>query len=206
MKQIVVAVLFSMILGGGKMTTILATKQAAFQNALVAHGRSPEIAEVDDLYGWLIGSWDLECYDYFPDGSKRRTQGEVHFAWVLEGRAMQDIWIMPRRSQRPPKSDTPRNTYGTTLRVWDPALKAWRITWINPASNYRDELIGRRRGKDIVQVGTHADGTPIRWIFSEITPNSFRWTGEALASDGKTWKMEAEFHATRLKGENDEQR
>jgi hypothetical protein len=191
---------------GGTMTTILAAKQTDFTRALIANELSPEIPEADDLYGWLVGSWDLECYDYFPDGITRRSQGEVHFARVLEGRAIQDIWIMPRRSERPPMADTPRNTYGTTLRVWDPALKAWRITWINPASNYRDELIGRGSGKDIVQVGTHANGTPIRWIFSEITPISFRWTGEALASDGTTWKIEAEFHATRVKGENDEQR
>jgi len=62
----------------------------------------------------------------------------------------------------------------------------------------RDELIGRRSGKEIVQVGTHGNGTPIRWIFTDITPDSFRWTGEALEPDGKTWKLEAEFRARRM--------
>jgi hypothetical protein len=83
--------------------------------------------------------------------------------------------------------------------VWDPAIQAWRATWINPVTGARDELIGCRSGHDIVQIGTHANGTPIRWIFTEITPNSFRWIGEALESDGKTWKLEAEFHATRMR-------
>ena len=87
--------------------------------------------------------------------------------------------------------------YGTTLRVWDPSLQAWRITWINPVSGGRDELIGRRSGDDIVQVGTHADGTPIRWSFTEIAPDSFRWIGEALLPDGRTWKLEGEFRARR---------
>jgi len=47
--------------------------------------------------------------------------------------------------------------------------------------------------KDIVQVGTHADGTPFRWPFTGITPDSFRWTGEVLEPDGKTWLMKASF-------------
>jgi hypothetical protein len=61
----------------------------------------------------------------------------------------------------------------------------------------RDELIGRRSGADIVQVGIHSDGTPIRWIFTEIAPDSFRWIGEALQPDGRTWKLEGEFRARR---------
>ena len=40
---------------------------------------------------------------------------------------------------------------------------------------------------------------PIRWLFTETTPDSFRWTGEALAADGRTWTLEAEFRATRMR-------
>ncbi len=188
------------------MTTFSALQASGFEDALVAPGRSAEIPEAADAYGWLIGSWDLECHDYFADGTKRHSQGEVHFAWVLEGRAVQDIWIMPRRSQRPPAQGSPRNTYGTTVRAWDAALQAWRVSWINPASGHREELIGRRQGKDVVQVGARPNGQPVRWMFTEITPDSFHWTGEALAADGKTWTMEAEFFATRMNGEKNEER
>ena len=58
-------------------------------------------------------------------------------------------------------------------------------------------LVGRRIGKDIVQVGQFPDGTPIRWMFTEITQDSFRWTGEALDTDGKSWKLQGDFRATR---------
>ena len=155
----------------------------SFVEAIVAKGRSPEIPEAADVYGWLIGAWDLDVW-YLVRGDEW-TKGEVHFGWVLEGRAVQDVWIMPA------------NTYGTTLRVWDSSIQAWRVTWINPPSGRRNELIGRRIGDEIVQVGTHADGTPIRWKFSEISSDSFRWTGEALQADGVTWKLEAEFRAKR---------
>jgi hypothetical protein len=54
----------------------------------------------------------------------------------------------------------------TLACVWDASIAAWRITYINPVTRQRDELIGRRIGEDIVQVGTHQEGTPIRWNFT----------------------------------------
>ena len=80
-------------------------------------------------------------------------KGEVHAGWVLEGRAVQDVWIMPRRLDRSEQLDKKMNMYGTTLRVWDPAIEAWRITWRNPAGDHHEEQIGRRSGKDVVQIG-----------------------------------------------------
>lgn len=160
---------------------------------------STEIPESADAYGWLIGSWELDVLRYGVDVAALRIKGEAHFEWVLEGRAVQDIWIMPARSLRTVGMDRSRNMYGTTLRVWDPSIDAWRITWMNPVTGLRDELIGRWQGKDVVQIGTHPNGTPIRWIFNEITANSFHWTGEALEEDGKTWRLEGEFRATRIR-------
>jgi hypothetical protein len=169
-----------------------------FPPALLATGRSPEIPEAADVYGWLVGSWELDVRHYGVDVSALGIKGEVQFEWALEGRAVQDVWIMPRRSARTSELAKANNMYGTTLRVWDGTIQAWRVTWINPVTGARAELIGRWSGNDVVQVGTHADGTPIRWIFSEITPDSFRWTGEALNPDGKTWRLEGEFRAKRV--------
>ena len=164
---------------------------------LFAKGRASDIPEAQDLYGWLIGGWDLDIRNYWKDVSTLGLKGEAHFAWVLEGRAVQDVWIMPRRSDRGGTYEHGVNSYGTTLRVWDPAIQAWRVTWINPAQGARCELVGRRIGADIVQVGQFPDGTPIRWMFTEITKDSFRWTGEALDADGKTWKLQGDFRARR---------
>ena len=183
------------------MTTIATEERADFYAALAAPGRSPEIPELADAYGWLIGSWELDIRRYRVDVSERHIKGEAHFSWVLEGRAVQDVWIMPQRAERSADLDKTCNMFGTTLRVWDPAIQAWRVTWINPVTGVRDELIGRWSvpGKEIMQVGTHANGTPIRWTFSEITPDSFRWTGETLQPDGKTWNLEGEFLARRIR-------
>jgi len=171
-----------------------------FVSSLIASGRSPEIPESADVYGWLVGSWDLEVLHYKTiDLSLQNIRGEVHFCWVLEGRAIQDVWIMARIADRQPDTDRTNNMYGTTLRIWDPAISAWRIRWTNPVNGHEERQTGRKVDTDIVQVGARMDGTPTRWRFTEITPNSFHWIGEALEPDGKTWKVEGEFKARRVK-------
>lgn len=169
-----------------------------FFSVISAEGRSSEIPEEHDVYGWLVGSWDLEVLHYKAlDVRSQRITGEVHFGWVLEGRAIQDVWIMPRVADRGPESDRVNNMFGTTLRIWDAAVQAWRIRWFNPVTGHEERQMGRRIGAEIVQTGARADGTATRWRFTEITADSFRWIGEALELDGKSWKVEGEFRARR---------
>ena len=175
------------------MMTPMVQEKVDFLTVLAAPGRSREIPESMDVYGWLVGSWDLDVVRYRGiDVSARGLTGEVHFGWVLEGWAIQDVWIMPRRADRTGREEKTQNMYGTTFRMWDPAIQAWRITWKNPVAGHYEEQIGRRIGQDIVQIGTRANGTLTRWMFTEITPDSFRWTGDALDVDGTTWKPEGE--------------
>ena len=102
-----------------------------------------------------------------------------------------------RRASRMAR-DPMNDMYGSTLRAWDPALRAWRIAWNNPARGHREMQIGRRIGEEIVQTGARADGQATRWRFTDIGVNRFHWIGEALGADGKTWRLEGEFIATRM--------
>jgi hypothetical protein len=174
--------------------------QSGFNPVLVAPGRARDIPADADLYGFLVGSWalDVRCYAGV-DVSGTGLRGEVHAAWVLEGRAVQDVWIMPERAARHTGLSHQRNMYGTTLRLWDPTLGAWRIHWSNPAGHHYEQQIGRRAGADIVQLGTRANGTATRWRFVEIAADSFHWIGEALQPDGSAWALEGEFLARRVR-------
>ncbi len=174
------------------------TTNAGFLTLLPAQQRSAEIPESSDVYGWLVGSWELDVLHFRTiDLSSQSLKGEAHFAWALEGRAIQDVWIMPRAADRTSSTDRANNMYGTTLRVWDASIRAWRIRWINPVSGHEERQTGRRIGDEIVQIGARPDGTPTRWRFTAITPDSFHWIGEVLEPDGKTWKLEGEFKARR---------
>jgi hypothetical protein len=131
------------------------------------------------------------------EGVTRKSIGEAHFARVLEGRAVQDVFINPRRADRGPSMPRFANWFGTTLRVYDPRMRAWRVSWLNPQDGVRAELVGRREGSTIVQEGKFPDGTPIRWTFSEITDSSFRWRGERWERDG-TWRLQVELRGRRM--------
>ena len=115
-----------------------------------------------------------------------KGKGEIHAIWALDGRAIQDVWILPGFF------------YGTTLRIYDPALDAWHIHWNDPLKQYYPRQIGRARGRDIVQDGTTEDGTPVRWSFTDLAPNSFRWLGERSLDGGASWHLQADFHTRRI--------
>ena len=109
------------------MSPARAEEPTGFHAVLAATGRSPAIPESMDVYGWLVGSWELDVLRYAGvDVAERGLKGEVHFGWVLEGRAIQDVWIMPPRSERTGREAATQNMYGTTFRMWDPAIQAWR--------------------------------------------------------------------------------
>ena len=180
------------------MAIIETDKQIDFHDALAAPGRSPEIPEAADVFGWFVGDWELDIHRYWSvDVRARGIKGEIHVGWVLEGRAIQDVWIMPPRPDRTGKVDKKLNMYGSTLRAWDPTIQAWRIVWVNPAGDHYEQQVARWSGKDVVQVGARCDGTTTRWTFSEIKGDAFHWTGEALAAAGRSWTLEGDFRARR---------
>jgi hypothetical protein len=111
--------------------------------------------------------------------------------------------MIPRRADRRPGAPVmpvAGNWYGTTLRVYDPSLDAWRIYWIDPATNSFRQQIGRRRGSDIVQEGTTESGALSRWSFTAITPRSFHWKGEASLDNAASWRLMVEVLAERVTG------
>lgn len=162
---------------------------SAFLTALAASGAHPD--GDGSLYGWLVGSWHMETLHHAGDGTIQRSTGECHFDWVLEGRAIQDIWIRPRR----PAQST---MYGTTLRVYDPGIDGWHIIWSDPMNQDYSRQIGRADGRDIVQVGEDSRGLGARWRFTEITGDSFHWIGEERSSESESWKVTWEHWARRV--------
>jgi len=170
-------------------------------DALHTDRPAPDRAGKMGLYGWLVGRWEMDVVAHADDGASHHGKGEIHFGWVLGGRAIQDVWITPPRGAVARPDDVPAgaaNFYGTTLRVYDPGLDAWHILWIDPVKQLYTRQIGRARGDDIVQEGKDDSGTAVRWSFTEITPDSFRWLGERSPDGGETWRLQVEFFARRV--------
>ena len=178
-----------------------AQRPQSFAGALVARGPAPQLGGNAALYAGFIGGWEAEGEARLPDGSRRRHFWQMHFAWVLEGWAIQDVWITPVRQGAHFRESEPwgpfSNQYGTTLRVYDEKLDAWRVTWIDPVARYRADLIGRAMdgtaGSGIFQEGTGSDGAKLRWIFSDFAGDRFRWRADVSRDGGATW-----YHALDL--------
>jgi hypothetical protein len=157
--------------------------------------RAPKLA----LYGWLVGHWETTVSTHLEDGSQHEGRGEIHADWILQGRAIQDVWMIPRLAERRPSvAPLPGagNWYGTTLRIYDPNTDAWHILWSDPVTCFFTQQLGRARGHDIVQEGPDPRGGLMRWTFSDIQPESFHWTGER-AADGKSFRLEVDIRARR---------
>jgi len=113
---------------------------------------------------------------------------------------VQDVWITPTRAERGSSEKPPLDWYGATFRVYDPKADLWRVIWNDPVSGQRIELEGRPHGDDVVQLGMRA-GRLVRWTFSEMRADSFKWQGHALEDDGNTWRLEVDIHFKRLQND-----
>lgn len=173
--------------------------QSGFIAGLIASGPAEEHRDALMLYGQFVGDWVTDTTEWLPDGSTRTGRWDVRFQWVLEGRAIQDLWITPQRGGTRVAWASPGNRYSTTLRIYDPAIDAWHIIWANPPSATVIRQIGRRIGSEIVQIGQLDDkGILARWVYRDITPTSFRWCNERSEDNGASWQMTQQMLATRV--------
>src|SRR5262245_17886415 len=150
--------------GGGSLAAPLsasggsaaAVHPGALADTLLSGRPAPDRADKLALYGFLVGSWETTVVAHAENGATHTNSGEIHAGWVLEGRALQDVWMVPPRSERRAGAPLPRLAvtgawYGTTLRIYDPGIDAWHILWSDPATQFYARQIGRARGPDIVQ-------------------------------------------------------
>ncbi len=162
-----------------------------FVKALVSGSRSPLMPEEEDLYGCFVGEWDFDWYDNLDGNNPRHVKGEWIFRWILEGLAIQDVFICPSRLTRnvAPQTDA---AYGTTVRMYNPNKRMWNILYTEwGCATY---LEAHREGGNIVQLAVNND--KLQWVFSDIKQNSFRWQRIEM-KDGKNWTIEAYLDATR---------
>lgn len=146
-------------------------------------------------FGQFIGSWDLRWSRPGDDQAPVEVRGDLHFGWVLGGRAVQDVWTVPGRDSGS-AGQGPYAFWGTTVRFFDAELGAWRSTWVEPVTGRVRTFIGRGAGDEIHLVST--DGEPfLRWRFTEISPDRFVWLGEYSTDEARTWTLEERMEATR---------
>jgi len=165
--------------------------RAAMIAELASTNPSPSLGAEARTFDRLVGTWDCDFSFRAGDGSMRHKRGELLFGWILDGRAVQDLWITY------PVEGEKERKIGTSIRFFDTELKLWRVVFLNPQFNYLVTVQGSAVGDGIVLTGHDKDGAQIRWSFINIKADSFTWHGETSRDGGKTWVLEEEHHMTR---------
>lgn len=182
---------------GGSVTMDSATGwMGGLGEALHATGPAGQYAAKLELFGRFVGSWRLDWTGTGTDGQPATMTGELHFGWVLGGRAVQDVWIVPGRGL-PGEGEPPLAFHGSTIRFYDPTIEAWRSTWVEPVNGRVRRFIGRPDGAEIVLLSDEED-PQLRWRFTDITPDSFRWRAEISRDQGASWEFDEEMRAVRI--------
>lgn len=158
---------------------------------LSAPGPHASLGDQARVWASFIGKWHCDFTFYLEDGSVRRAPGELDFGWVLDGRAIQDLWIT-----YPDKGEQERRI-GTSIRFFDDKSRTWRVVFVSPQYGAIVTVQGGVEGDRIVLRGEDVDGGQIRWSFHDIKDDSFTWRGEKSRDAGKTWRLEEEHHMRR---------
>jgi len=163
----------------------------AMVKALSASGPHPSLGDEARVFDRLVGTWNCDYTFLAGDGSVRRSSGELKFGWIIDGRAVQDIWITY------PEEPAKERGIGTSVRFFDNKSKMWRVVFVSPAHGALITVQGRAEADRIVLRGVDDEGSMLRWSFNDIQTDSFIWRGEKSRDGGKTWRLEEEHHMRR---------
>ncbi|MBS1404856.1 MAG: hypothetical protein HPZ99_07445 [Oscillospiraceae bacterium] len=146
------------------------------------------ILEEYDWYAPLIGDWYFDYYDNLESPQPRHVIGEWIFRKILEGSIVQDLFICPSRTERitNPQED---GEYGVALRKFNFDEKCYNMVY-----STKDYMIHVNWKKECDKlVGTVQEVPDNQFIFSDITPDSFKWTNIQIQNNGTSKELSRIF-------------
>jgi hypothetical protein len=187
------ALLLSVGIGGAVAGSASATDpRLDMVTALQARGPHPTLGDQAQVFDRLVGTWDVEYTDFSKDGKVTHRAGEFIVGWVMDGRAIQDFWVV-----YPSGARKEREVY-TDLRYYDPKSHTWPTTFIDVEHASIARFTGGAVAHDRIVLDTRDfDDTDTRWSINDLRPGSFVWREEESRNGGKTWRLTAEHHMQR---------
>jgi hypothetical protein len=166
---------------------------AAQLKGLEAPGPFPPLRDKLQLFGQFVGDWRCTVVMVNPDGSKQPPNNcEWHWGWILEGRGIQDVWIV-----RPADGGANPIEFGTTVRIYDAKHDVWHCVFLGSVKNNVVVLTARQVGNEIVLETGNDQGRVGQWVFSAVTDKSFRWRSQVSFDGGKSWHVGQEMNVWR---------
>src|SRR5262244_2932708 len=79
---------------GKTRTAAAADLRPDIVTALEAKGPHPSLGDHAKVFDRFVGTWDVEYTDFSKDGKTSHRSGEYVLGWVMDGRAMQDLFVV----------------------------------------------------------------------------------------------------------------
>lgn len=161
-----------------------------FAEVLVSDKRHECIPEELDYWQPILGSWDFNWTVHPNSEKERHAKGEWIFSRVINGMAIQDLFICPSRNEI--AMGAKPDEFGSVLRVFDPKHRCWEIFY---ASNNEITRLRAHYENDEIILTEVTEGK-MKWIFSNITDHSFLWRN-VRQDINQNWNVIAIAEATR---------
>ena len=137
------------------------------------------------MWGKLVENWDVR-WEYQPPGENKTSgDAEWHFAYILGGYGIQDVWISPARIL--PLDPLQERYIGTNIRVFNPQENKWLIRWTNNRFKHFAEYEAFAEGDQIVMIPVGDASHSERIYFFDIEERSFKWRQEISKDGGESW-------------------
>lgn len=139
-----------------------------------------------------MGAFDrrLEFYDSEPNS--QRLKGEWFFRRVLEGAAIEDIFIRPSREAKELDLQ-PDGEYGAAIRMYDQSKRRYDMTY--DCTKYAKRLEVRKEQGAIIYIVP--DDPAEKHVFSDMTKSTFHWQNIRVLENG-IWRVNREVFASRV--------
>lgn len=160
----------------------------------------PKAPPETEQFGQLAGIWECTNSAFFQGRWVSGWKATWAWKYILDGFAVQDLWIQKEIDLPPPAAGLKRDLAGTNMRLYNPQTKRWEIMWFTNANNSSTIIYAEQQGDAIVMKPEAATNSPQRRItFYGITRESFEWKSEVLQEDGETWQATTKISAKRVK-------
>ena len=139
-------------------------------------------------FDWEIGEWRVHISRLVQPLTGSSTWAEYTGTSVVR-----EVWGGRANLGELEVAGTAGRIQGLSLRLYDPESRQWKISW----ANARDGALGppmiggfhQGRGEFYNQETFNGRAIFVRFIFSDITPTTFRLEQAFSADGGKTWEV-----------------
>ena len=138
-------------------------------------------------FDFLIGSWEVHNRKL-----KERLKGSTDWDAFKGSVVVRPIWGGLANVDEYQAETPSGRIQGMTVRLFNPKTKQWSLYWANAAYGTLEvPVIGEfknGRGEFYDQEFFEGKAIYVRFIWSDITPNSCHWEQAFSADGGKNWE------------------